>query len=597
VRTKAFLFAVAAVFAVAAIGTPVPSEARQCRPAAHACSAAAGQQSRACRLECGRFPDRAERRACVEGCSDARGTAAAHCRQVADRCAAVCAAGESEVACSARVRSCRGAARDAHGACRAACAGQSRLDRPQCKARCHTARAAAEAACGFAAVPVQIGAPVLPDLPAGQPADLSLLEQAERDVVATADAQVDGLRNRSLRVAVGVAGTEVAIEQTRHGFAFGFPIDLRRLTNPADLAFYTDVVSRHFSVAVLENNAKWAKIEAVEGVRDYSFVDDDVDWGVANGFVVKGHTLQWGIVPPFSSSAVPPWAISRFGPLPLSASDQEELREMVRTFVVETTGRYAGRITTWDVTNETLQPLGQWFVQRLGTGIVDDAYRWAHEADPFAQLVFNEWIVEVFTGFAMPTAAQMRDRVLQLRAAGVPVHAVGQQAHFVPGIAFAGVPVDLSQRTAVDDYAVALETLAEAGLPIHITETNFIAPDDPELRAAHAEALMRLWWGTPAVEQVVFWGPWNKVAGRDEFDVGIWDDDGNLSRHGAAILSLLNDRWRTRAVLTSDANGVVEIPDATLGEYVATWTAGGQPRHARFTLERGPGGATIAVGG
>jgi len=209
--------------------------------------------------------------------------------------------------------------------------------------------------------------------------------------------------------------------------------------------------------------------------------------------------------------------------------------------------------------------------------------------------VFNEWIVEVFTGLPNPTAAQVRDRVLQLRAAGVPVHAIGQQAHFVPAAAFAGVPVDLSQRTHIDDYAAALATLAEAGLPIHITETNFIAPEEPEMRAAQAEALLRLWWGTPAVEQVVFWGPWNKVAGRDEFDVGLWDDARNLSRHGAAVLSLLNDRWRTHAVLTSDANGVIELPRATLGDYVAAWTQAGVRMHATFTVEPGADTATVAI--
>jgi hypothetical protein len=200
----------------------------------------------------------------------------------------------------------------------------------------------------------------------------------------------------------------------------------------------------------------------------------------------------------------------------------------------------------------------------------------------------------VFTGFAAPTATHVRDRVLALRVAGVPVHAIGQQGHFVPAVAFAGIPVDLSERTRLDDYAVALDTLAEAGVPIHITETNFIAPDDPELRAAQAEGLLRIWWGHPSVEQVVFWGPWNKVAGRDEFDVGFWDDDRNLTRHGEAVLSLLNDRWRTDVIAVADASGTVELA-ATHGEHVAEWSVAGAPVHAAFTVAPGQGSATIAV--
>jgi hypothetical protein len=192
------------------------------------------------------------------------------------------------------------------------------------------------------------------------------------------------------------------------------------------------------------------------------------------------------------------------------------------------------------------------------------------------------------------SAADVRDRVLALLAEGVPIDAVGQQAHFVPGVVYAGGTADLSQRTRIDDYAVALDTLAETGLPLHMTETNFIAPDEPEARAAQAEALMRLWWGHPAVEQIVFWGLWNKVSARNYLQQGLWDDAGMLTRHGEAVISLLNDRWRTRAVVTADAHGVVALR-ATLGEYVASWDESGTPVHVEFRVERGPGSAVVAA--
>jgi endo-1,4-beta-xylanase len=226
--------------------------------------------------------------------------------------------------------------------------------------------------------------------------------------------------------------------------------------------------------------------------------------------------------------------------------------------------------------------------------VVNDLFHWAHEADPNATLVFNEWIVEVFTGPAVPTAAAVRDRVLDLLAAGVPVHALGQQAHFTPAAAFAGLPVDFTRRTRIDDYAQVLDTLAETGLPIHLTETNFIAPAQPEARAAQAEALMRLWWGHPAVEQIVFWGLWNAVAGRDEFDVGLWDDAGALSRHGEAVVSLLNDRWRTDTTALTDADGAAELR-ATHGDYVAQWTHDGQTHHTTFRVGPGEGTAVVAI--
>ena len=126
-----------------------------------------------------------------------------------------------------------------------------------------------------------------------------------------------------------------------------------------------------------------------------------------------------------------------------------------------------------------------------------------------------------------------------------------------------------------DDYADALDTLAETGLPVHITEVTVAAPDDPEHRAAQLEALMRLWWGHPAVDQVIFWSLWNKLGPRSHLQLGIYDDEGRPTRHGQAALSLINDRWRTRSVTTTGDDGAATMR-VTMGEYVAQWMEDGR---------------------
>mgnify|MGYP001817563634 FL=1 len=109
---------------------------------------------------------------------------------------------------------------------------------------------------------------------------------------------------------------------------------------------------------------------------------------------------------------------------------------------------------------------------------------------------------------------------------------------------------------------------------------------------------MRLWWGTETVEQVVFWSLWNKVAARNQLQHGVFDDtrDGTLTRHGAAIISLMNDRWRTVETLVTDETGAVELR-VTLGQYIAQWTAAGQDYEVRFDVNRGPGPLTVAIVG
>jgi len=563
-----------------------------CRAAGAGCRDAAAWTARACARDCTRLGDAAAVSTCRAGCRNARAAGAAACNVVAEPCLAAC--GDAGPSCAASSRECHRAARRDHLACRRGCDGSGDL---RCQIACQRARAAAEASCGFVVTTVEAGAGELPALPTGQPADLSLLlDDAELAVVAAADARAATLRSRPLRLWIGRPGVDVTITQVRHGFAFGFPIDLREFRNePEALAFYERIALDHTNFVVAETSLKWRTAEPAPGAFAFALADEEMAWAAGLGFPVKGHTLLWGNVPPFSSgSGVPVWVRERFPNPNLSPAERNELRGLIRRQVETIVSRYRGRIPIWDVTNETLNLFTPFFIDRLGPGIVNEIFSWVYAIDPGAQLVFNEWITEVFTGLPGPSAANVRDRVRALLTAGVPIDAIGQQAHFVPGIVYAGGTADLSRRTRIDDYAVALDTLAEVGLPLHMTEVNFVAPDAPELRAAQAEALMRLWWGHPSVEQIVFWGLWNAVNARNHLHHGLWDDDGSLTRHGEAVVSLLNDRWRTRAGATADATGAVELR-ATLGDYVASWSEDGTPVHVRFRVERGPGTAVVAV--
>ena len=569
-----------------------PADAAGCNAARTGCVSAAGWTSRACQRNCERLGDKIGVSTCRADCRTQRRDAEALCRAVGDPCAVACADGDPQ--CPTDVRTCRTTARRARQACRAQCADRRDM---RCLLACDRTRAAAEASCGFVTATTSAGPGEIPDLPLGQPADLSvLLDSAEMAVVAAADTRAETLRSRPLRLWIGRPGATVTVTQTKHAFTFGFPIDFRELQDrPDDLAFYGSIAAPHATEMVAETSLKWRVGEPSPGVMSFALADAELAWGQSLGVDFKGHTLLWGNAPPLSTgSGIPNWLLAQFPNATLTPAEQETLRGLLKRRVEAAVGRYRGRLDVWDVSNATLNPFTQWFIQRLGPGIVNDMFAWVRAIDPGCQLVFNEWIREVFTGLGGPSATDVRDRVTALRTAGVPIDAIGQQGHFVPGVVYAGGTADLSQRTRIDDYETALDTLAQAGVPVHITETNFIAPDEPEKRAAQAEALMRVWWGSPAVEQVVFWALWNEVAARPQLQSGLWDDAGVLTRHGEAVVSLLNDRWRTRATVVADAHGIVELR-ATLGDYVASWDADGTPVHATFRVDRGPGTATVAV--
>src|SRR5271155_4217995 len=69
------------------------------------------------------------------------------------------------------------------------------------------------------------------------------------------------------------------------------------------------------------------------------------------------------------------------------------------------------------------------WLQHLGVKYIDTAFRLAHEADPMADLVINEYDIECvgeqFTARRQALLTLVRD----LRARGVPLHGVGLQGH------------------------------------------------------------------------------------------------------------------------------------------------------------------------
>ena len=66
----------------------------------------------------------------------------------------------------------------------------------------------------------------------------------------------------------------------------------------------------------------------------------------------------------------------------------------------------------------------------MGKGYIDDAFRWAHQADPDATLLYNDNKVEGMNGPNKEKADGFYNLLAGLIQRGVPVHGCGIQAHF-----------------------------------------------------------------------------------------------------------------------------------------------------------------------
>ena len=114
-----------------------------------------------------------------------------------------------------------------------------------------------------------------------------------------------------------------------------------------------------------------------------------------------------------------------------------EFVKVVRNHIFTVMRHFKGRVRQWDVVNEALAPDGSMadtvFLRKMGPNYISQCFRWAHEADPEAFLIYNDNKVESW-GLGSPHSDKAEGYFNLLKGLvdeGVPVHGAGMQGHFV----------------------------------------------------------------------------------------------------------------------------------------------------------------------
>ena len=170
------------------------------------------------------------------------------------------------------------------------------------------------------------------------------------------------------------------------------------------------------------------------GKYDFSHVDAIVDFAMHHNLHIKGHVLVWHVTsPPFLEDMTP-----------------SQVGEAVKRHIFTTMNYFKGRIKMWDVVNESLASDGSLvenvFYRKMGPDYIEQCFRWAHEADPEAFLIYNDNKVEgcgvvdnddengVHHRAPIQAKADGFYNLLKnLVENGVPIHGAGMQAHFSAG--------------------------------------------------------------------------------------------------------------------------------------------------------------------
>jgi endo-1,4-beta-xylanase len=193
------------------------------------------------------------------------------------------------------------------------------------------------------------------------------------------------------------------------------------------------------------------------GTFDFRDGDEVVRFARAHGMKVRGHCLVW-------DHSNPEWLVqAHFTTAQLSGLLQEHITTVMK--------HYAGQVFAWDVVNEAFDEKGEvknslWYNQPgialydSHTGYIEQAFRWAHQADPQALLFYNDNGGEGLNPKSDAIYAMVKD----FKRRGVPIDGVGLQLH---------IP-----QLAVDTAAIAsnITRLTALGVQVHITELDVSLP-------------------------------------------------------------------------------------------------------------------------
>ena len=270
---------------------------------------------------------------------------------------------------------------------------------------------------------------------------------------------------------------------TRRKLLFGAAVS----TDPLrDEPKYRNTLAREFNAVTPENAMKWDTIHPEQDRYDFEPADEIVEFAQEHDMAVRGHTLVW-------YRQVPDWVAEREW---TRAELEDVLRDHIRTVV----GRYRGKVAQWDVVNEAVDDHGELrdtvWLRGIGPEYIDLAFRWAHEADPDAELFYNDYDIEHPTEKSDAVEAL----VSGLQSRGAPIDGVGIQGH------------ELTVRAATPAMlAAALSRYTQHDLDVAFTEVDvgiFLPAKEKNLeeQAAVYRDMLDACLAVPRCTAFVTWG-------------------------------------------------------------------------------------------
>lgn len=248
----------------------------------------------------------------------------------------------------------------------------------------------------------------------------------------------------------------------RHGIELGNFAISSYLDDPA----YSGILSSQFDLAVIDNTPNWyftdGGLHPDPTTYNFTTMDRIVAYARQHRMAIQAHHLLWG-----DDKWLPGW-------LKNGNYTPAQLMDIMHDHIATVVGRYQGRIKEWSVVNEAftreqhIYGLHDWWADHTGgDGYIDQAFISAHQADPQAVLILNDFDNEHFNA----VSDAMYDYIQSAKARGIPIGGIGMQMH-----------IDGTHPPNADEVAQNMRRFGALGVGVYVTEfdvnmSNVPAPD------------------------------------------------------------------------------------------------------------------------
>ena len=320
----------------------------------------------------------------------------------------------------------------------------------------------------------------------------------------------------------------------KRGLRFGAAVQSGYIANDPD---YANTLMREFSMIEPEYEMLWSTIHPSLATYNWSGADALVKYAAQSGIPLRADHLVW-------HSSLPAW---------LNSLNSSQLSQALHDHIAAVAGRYAGKVWSWEVVNEAVADGGAglrnsiWSNQPgiglAGVAWIEQAFRWAHDADPNALLFYNDYN----TDDVNPKSDYVYNMVKQMLADGTPIHGVGLQMHLTNNINYpsaAGLEANIKRLT-------------DLGLQVVITEMDVRLPVDSAGNASASDVAIQVQLYTRVVAACIKFPLCTAIQTWGISDLHSWIP-GTFPGTGAGLL--FDTRYQAKPAYTNVLGALVNTP-------------------------------------